>query len=131
MPIYLFENPEDENDIREVIMSVHDKHELIVDGVKWGRVWTNPLMSVDAKLNPNDPQSFVKYTNSRKGSYGELLDLSKELTQQRKDKNAGYDPVEQEMFANYSKTRAGRQHPEQKKQKLKEQLKSTPFELDE
>jgi hypothetical protein len=129
MPLYSYIDDRDDK-VYDIVQGMNDVHEATApDGYKLSRLWMKPLMSVDAKLNPNDPQSFVKYTNSRKGSYGELLDLSKELTQQRKDKNAGYDQVEQDMFTNYSKTRAGREHPDQKKQKLKEQLKSTPFEL--
>jgi hypothetical protein len=131
MPVYLFANPEDENEVREVVMSINDKHEYFVGGIKWNRVWTKPLMSIDAKLNPDDPQSFVKYTNTRKGTYGEILDLSKEMSETRKAKNAGYDPVEQKMFKEYKTLRNGREHPNEKKQKLKESLKSTPFELSE
>jgi len=123
MPIYLFSNPADENEIVEVVMSVHDEHVYSKDGVKWDRVFTKPTASVDTKLDENNPKSFVKYTATRAGTLGELQDISAELSQKREEKN-GIDPVKEQFYEKYKKTHHGTEHNDIRKKKLKEKLKS-------
>ena len=127
MPLYIFSNTKRPSETVELVMSVHDEHVYEKDGIKWDRIWTKPQMSVDAKLDVNDPKSFVKYTETRAGKYGDLLDLSRECSEKRKDKNGGYDHVEEKMYENYSKARKGKKHSTVKKRELKEQMKKNPI----
>lgn len=122
MPSYLFCNPDDESKIVEVVMSVHDKHELVKDGKVWNRIFTIPSAQIDAKLDANDPKSFVRYTSSRRGTVGEIMDLSAECSEKRAGQSK-QDPVKQKFYENYSQKRKGQLHPEVKKQKSREKLK--------
>lgn len=130
MPLYSYIDDRD-NKIYDLVQGMNDTHEAFApDGYKLRRLWAKPLMSVDNKVDPNSSKDFIKYTSNRAGTLGDLQDLSAELSQKRKDKNAGYDPVEKKMFEDYKKTRNGREHPKAKKEKLKEVLKNSPFELE-
>lgn len=119
MPTYLFANPENENDIIEVVQAINEDHSKhIKDGKIYLRIFTIPNMAVDTICDPNSASDFVKVTN-KKGTIGELMDRSAELSAKRADKD-GLDPVKEKFYENYSKTRAGSVHPEVKKRKLKE-----------
>ena len=122
MPLYLFSNPKDESEIVEVVMSVHDKHELIKDGIKWDRVFTKINASVDSKLDPNSAKDFVKYTAAHRGTVGDIMDLSAELSQKRAGMT-GQDHLKEKTFNEYSKKRRGMLHPQQKKEKARKELK--------
>jgi len=126
MPIYIFSNPENENETVEVVQSVNDEHIYTKDGVKWNRVFTVPTASVDSTWNPDDPKDFVEKTKNKKGSIGNLMDKSEELSARRKSKY-GIDPVKEKFYKRYAEERAGREHPDVKKRKLKERLEKTPF----
>ena len=49
-----------------------------------------------------------------KGSVGDMLDYSKELSEKRAEKNGGVDPVKQKYFRNYEK-KTGKKHLADKK----------------
>lgn len=126
MPIYLFSNPSNENEIIEVIMSVNDKHEYFKDGVKWDRVFTKPNASVDTKWDANNPRDFVNKTANKKGTIGDIMDKSAELSEKR-EKQQGIDPIKEKAYSDYSKERGGKEHPDLRKKKLaevKKQLKA-------
>jgi hypothetical protein len=127
MPLYLFSNPEDETEVREVVMSVNDSHEYSVGGVKWDRVWTKPQMSVDSTIDPNSTRDFVEKTGRKRGTLGDIQDLSQELSEKR-EKQRGVDPLKIAANEKYKKSRRGRELPEFRKKKLKENLKKTMFE---
>ena len=126
MAIYLFENPNNKEEIVEIVQSIHEKHEYIKDGIKWNRIFTVPNASIDSQLNPDNPQDFVKYTSSRKGTIGDLMDLSAELSNKRKDKK-GIDPVKEKYYDKYAKDRKGTKHPDVRKRELKEKIKGNKF----
>ena len=110
MPLYTYEHPETEETI-DVIQGMNDEHKYIdEDGVKWKRVFYSPEASIDSSIDPFSAQSFRDKTDSTKGTMGDIMDKSKELSQKRKDK-LGYDPVQQKYFQNYSKKRRGIKHP--------------------
>lgn len=110
MPLYTYEHPENGESI-DVIQSMNDEHSYIdKQGLKWLRVFYSPEASIDSQIDPFDKQSFKDKTNNKKGSYGDFLDKSKELSQQRKDK-VGYDPIQKKYFKEYSKKRRGVKHP--------------------
>ena len=122
MPLYLYSNPDNENEIIEIVQSMHDLHEYIVNGVKWKRRFTKPNYAIDSvKIDPFNNKDFVKATN-KKGTVGELLDRSKEMSEMRKDIAGGIDPVKEQIYDEYKKS-TGKEHMEQKKEKAKEAVK--------
>ena len=46
-----------------------------------------------------------------KGTVGDLLDKSSELSNQRAQENGGVDPLKKKYYENYSKERKGAKHP--------------------
>ena len=110
MPLYTYQHPETEEHI-DVIQSMKEDHIYIDDtGLKWKRVFHSPQASIDANIDPFSKKDFKDKVENKKGSYGDLLDRSKELSQARKDK-AGIDPVQQKYFKEYSNKRRGLKHP--------------------
>tara|TARA_B110000483_G_C17840565_1_gene406414 strand:- start:22 stop:360 length:339 start_codon:yes stop_codon:yes gene_type:complete len=108
MPIYVYEHPKTGKTI-EVIQSMKEDHSYKdKSGLKWNRVFSAPSASIDANIDPFSSKSFVDKTNA-KGTVGDLLERSKELSNKRKDK-LGYDPVQKKYFENYSEKRRGRKH---------------------
>ena len=95
MPLYTFEHPET-GDQEDFVFGINDD-KIVIDeeGVKWKRVFSAPNISVDADVDPFSRKQFLEKT-SKEGTYGELMDRSKELSQKRKDK-LGYDPVEHHL----------------------------------
>jgi hypothetical protein len=84
------------------------------NGVKWKRVFSLPFASVDTKIDPNSASDFVTKTGKKRGTYGDLLDASKELSEKR-TKERGEDPVKKKFFKDYSKKRFGVKHIEEKR----------------
>lgn len=124
MPIYLYSNPKDENEVEEVIQSVHDEHVYSKDGVKWTRVFTVPTASVDSKWDENNPQDFVEKSKGKKGTIGNLMEKSAELSAKRK-KRYGKDKFKEQFYSDYKKNHSGKDHPDVKKKKLKKILEKT------
>jgi predicted nucleic acid-binding Zn ribbon protein len=117
MPVYIFVNTET-NEYREIFQNMKDKHEYFgEDGQEhtWKRVFTVPQASIDSKIDPFNTRDFVNKTGSKKGTYGDLLDKSAELSRKRADIAGGKDPVKEKYFEDYSKNRRGAKHPDQLK----------------
>lgn len=113
MPQYLYSNPENENEVVEIIQSVHDKHEYFKEGKKWNRIFTNPTVATDTHVDPYNSQDFVKATN-KKGKIQDLFDRSREASEKRKDKD-GKDLVKEKYMDNWEKARKNKApHPERK-----------------
>ena len=94
---------------------VHEYHGQNGDENDWKRVFHAPQASIDTKIDANKATAFLEKTRNKKGTYGDMLDYSKELSDKRADQNGGVDPVKQEYFNKYSKERNGAKHPEQMK----------------
>jgi hypothetical protein len=110
MPLYTYEHPETE-EVIDVIQGMNDEHVYVDEkGVEWKRVFYSPEASIDSKVDPFDNNSFISKTGNQKGTYGDVIDQSKEMSQRRKDK-LGFDPVQQKYFKEYSKKRRGLKHP--------------------
>ena len=108
MPLYTFEHPAT-GEIKDVIFGMNDeKHHVDEEGVSWLRVWHSPEASIDADIDPFSANQFIEKTKT-KGSVGDLLDRSAELSAKRSEK-LGYDPVKQKYFKEYSKKRNGTKH---------------------
>lgn len=121
--IYEFRHPKT-GEIKQLIQGMNDVHKYIDNsGLEWERVWNKGYASFDSKIDPNKPSDFVRYTKNRAGTYGDLQDLSKELSQKREDKLGHLDPVKENHWKKYSKDRGNRKHLNQKKYEVKQALK--------
>ena len=113
MPIYLYQN-KDTEEIREVIQSMNDVHEYYGDEETaesgWERVYTIPTASIDTKQDPFSTNQFLDVTKSKKGTYGNMLDYSRELSDKRASIVGGPDPIKEEYYKQYSKDRRGAKH---------------------
>lgn len=110
MPVYLYQNPKTKK-IKEIVQSIHDKHEYSEDGMTWIRLFTIPEINTEQKLKADCSQKdFCEYTKKKKGSVGDLWDQSAELSEKRR-KIYGKDPVKDKYFKDWSKKRKGKIHP--------------------
>lgn len=117
MPLYIYLNSETQEYV-EIFQKMSDVHEYFGengDETTWKRVFTIPTASFDSKIDPFKASEFARKTGSKKGTYGDLLDKSAELSQQRADIAGGVDPVKAKYFEDYSKARRGGKHPLDKK----------------
>jgi hypothetical protein len=109
MPLYTFEHPVTEETV-DLIFGMNDE-KLYTDenGTKWNRVYHIPETSIDAQMDPFSKSQFMEKTGKNKGTVGELMDRSKDLSEQRKSK-LGYDPLQKKYFKEYSEKRNGTKH---------------------
>jgi predicted nucleic acid-binding Zn ribbon protein len=109
MPEYYYQN-EKTGEVKAVFQSMSEKHEYEDGGVKWQRVWQNPQLNTKgSKVDPFDKKKFVDKTGKMKGTYGDMLDMSKELSEERKSK-IGYDPEQKKFFGEFEKKNGYRHH---------------------
>jgi len=118
--IYLFYNTETD-EYREVQMSMKEYAPYRGESNNedtWERVYETPQISMRnstaSKADPYNQNEFVDRTGKMKGSVGDMLDYSKELSEKRAEKNGGVDPVKQKYFRNYEK-KTGKKHLRDKK----------------
>ena len=115
MPIYLYQNNKTK-EVREVLQSMNDVHEYFGDGEKpengWERIYTVPTASIDTKQDPFSTNQFLDVTKSKKGTYGNMLDYSRELSEKRASIIGGPDPIKEKYYEQYSKDRRGAKHPD-------------------
>jgi hypothetical protein len=115
MPLYVFQHPEDENLTKDIFFNMNDDKKFVdEEGTEWKRVFLGSQLSCEASIDPWDNADFVNKTANKKGSYGDLLDKSAELSAQRAEQNGGIDPVKQKYYKNYSEKRKGAVHPDLK-----------------
>ena len=111
MPEYSFSNPKKPKEVIDIIMSMNEVHEYIKDGVKWNRIFFAPQASIDTKLDAFDNKAFIDKVGKNKGTLGDALDRSKELSEIRKEKR-GVDPIKEQHLKKWKSERAGdRKHP--------------------
>ena len=116
MPIYIYKHPEKEEYI-EVLQGMNDEHVYEQEGLEWGRVFLAPNASIDSDVDPFSGRQFVDTTAAKKGTMGDMMDYSKELSMKRAEKNGGGDPVKEKYYKKYSDDRNGTKHPQQIKDK--------------
>lgn len=126
MPIYVFENTETK-EIKEVFLPINSDKKYYGDSgteKDWVRVYLPPNISLDTKIDPYSSSDFVKKTAQKKGTIGDLIDKSKELSEARGGSNS--DPVLKKYFSDYV-SKNGVKHTAQikseKKEKAKEKIK--------
>jgi hypothetical protein len=116
MPIYLYQNVNTQ-EVREVIQGMNDRHEYYGNENEpeegWERIYTVPTASIDTKQDPFSANQFLDITKNKRGTYGNMLDYSKELSDKRASIIGGQDPIKQEYYKQYSKDRRGAKHPDQ------------------
>jgi hypothetical protein len=116
MPIYVYKHPENE-EYREVFQGMNDKHVYSEDGVEWKRVFLSPNASIDNSIDPFNKQQYIDATYNKKGTLGDMMDLSADLSKQRAEKAGGLDPVKEKFYDHYAKERGGAEHPNRIKEK--------------
>ena len=125
MPLYLYENKET-GEVVEVLQGMNDLHEYRGSNGRekglWRRVYVNPTLSSDTKVDAFDQKSFLNSTVNKNDTYGDLFDRSKEASEARASKNGGKDPVKEKYYADYNKKTNGKLHPQQQKEKFQETI---------
>ena len=117
MPIYVYKHP-DTNEYREVFQGMNDEHIFIDEyGMQWGRVYLSPNASIDSSIDPFNQQQYIDSTYHKKGTVGNMMDYSAELSAKRAEKAGGVDPVKEKFYNNYAKERNGTEHPNRIKEK--------------
>lgn len=86
----------------------------------WERVYEVPQVNIgNAKSSdPFDNKSFIEKTGSMKGTYGDLLDYSAELSEKRAEKAGGEDPIKRQYFDEYKKKTNGKKHIKDRPKKI-------------
>jgi|TARA_R110000772_G_scaffold2302_2_gene7937 hypothetical protein len=119
MPIYIYKSPNGE-EYKEVVQTMAEDHVYFdSEGLKWKRVFTVPNASIDTSVDPYSSREFVEKTSNKKGTYGDMMDYSQELSHTRAEKNGGIDPVKEKYYKDYSKKRNGAKHFDQMKTETK------------
>lgn len=102
MPEYVFKHP-DKEDYIEIFQSMAEEHVYSdEDGLKWERVYYPPTFSTFGSISAFDKKGFSDKTGKMKGTYGDLMDYSQELSEER-ESVMGYDPVKRAYFDDYKK----------------------------
>lgn len=115
MPLYTYENPKTGETV-DIVQTMSEEHRYIdQEGLEWKRVFQVPNASVDAQIDPHNPLAFVDATKNKKGTYGDLLDRSAELSEKRAKDHGGKDPVKEKFLNDYAKKTNGKKHPSQMK----------------
>ena len=114
MPIYLFQHP-DTDEIIEVVQGMNDEHLYKDDNnVEWNRLFTTPNATFDTQVDPFSQSDYKKATENKKGTLGDLMDYSKDLSRERASKNGGVDPVAEKFYTDHEK-KTGQKHPSKAK----------------
>lgn len=88
------------------------------DGIEWeftSESAPKSAMFGGERIDPFSQNQFVEKTGNSKGTFGDVLDRSRELSEKRAQKNGGVDPVKQKYFKDYRKKRNGVRHHLDKK----------------
>lgn len=95
MPLYTFVS---KNKLQDFFFNSKDVpsigKEIVVEGKKWVRAAIVPNYAIDeiGKINIDDPKDFARRTANHKGTVGELFDLSKQLSEERENRD-GVDKI--------------------------------------
>ena len=126
MPTYVFKHPKKEKYI-EVVQKMDDLHEYVDKrGQKWQRVFHAPNFAIDSKIDPHSAQDFLRATASKKGTIGDLIEYSKEMSERRGGEDK--DPIIQKRNREY-KARHGVEHASVIKKKKVEKAKARAKKL--
>lgn len=116
MPIYSFQNPET-GEVIDVFQSMNEKHEFFNEvGLEYKRVYYSPNMSIDSQIDAFSSKDFAEKTRNKKGTIGDLLNKSKELSEKRGGQNN--DPVLRDFYSSYQKDNGVKHSNQIKSEKL-------------
>lgn len=117
MPIYTYKHPET-GEYKEVVQTMSEEHVYTDEqGVEWKRVFTVPNAAMDTREDAWNKNQFINKTGRMKGTVGDVLDYSSELSARRAEANGGEDPVKRKAFNDYEK-RTGKKHLSDKKKTI-------------
>ena len=103
MPIYVYEHP-NTGDTVEIMQGMNDEHKYTDEnGLKWRRVFYSPNANFDTQVDPFSQADYRKATENKKGTLGDLMDYSKELSSKRAQKAGGVDPVAEKHHKEHEK----------------------------
>jgi len=112
MPFYTFSNP-NTGELVDLFFHMNDKKKYIDEnGVEWKREYHSPELNSTGTVDPWNSKQFVDKTGKNKGTIGDLLDRSSDLSKERASQNGGVDPVKEKYYKRYSKERNGAIHPD-------------------
>ncbi len=130
MPLYVYQNPKTSEYI-EVLQSMKEEHIYIDEnGLKWDRVFLGAEISSTKICDPWSNSDFVNQTKNMKGTVGDLMDKSKEMSEMRAKESGGVDPILDKKFKDYSKLRGGIKDPEDPSRKKVFENKHVKIKLD-
>ena len=113
MPFYEYQHPETGKTI-EVMQSMKENHIFIdSEGVEWSRVFHAPNAAIDTEMDPYSQSDWNKRTKKPGMTYGEMMDLSKEMSVKRESKE-GIDPIKNKTVKKYEK-KTRKAHPNKSK----------------
>ena len=116
MPLYTYKHPKT-NGHKDIFQSMNEEHVYIDElGIEWKRVYFAPNACIDSNIDPFSQRQFVDSTGGKKGTVGNMLDYSAEMSSKRAEKSGGVDPVKQKYFDNYAAKRKGQRHIAERKQ---------------
>jgi hypothetical protein len=102
MPLYVYQNPVTDEYI-EVLQGMNDEHVYIdSEGLEWRRIFFVPNANFDTEVDPYNKSDFMKATENKKGTIGEMMEYSRELSEKRAEKD-GKDPVKEKYYKEYEK----------------------------
>ena len=109
MALYSYFHPETE-EVIDVVQKMDEPHVYVDEnGVEWKRLYTPFNFSVDGRVNPMSSKEFVDKTRNKNNSLGDMMDMAKEASEKRIQKE-GYDSVKDKYFDDYAKKRKGKRH---------------------
>ena len=86
------------------------------NGLKYNRIYTSPNYAIDSKIDPFSSKDFAEKTRNKKGTIGDLLNKSKELSEKRGGETN--DPVLKNYLSSYEKDKGVKHSSEVKKEKI-------------
>lgn len=105
MPVYNFASSEGKEISVLVTLAEPDsaRHTQVVDGVTYKRVYSAPLAAVDTVKGSLEQRDFNRVTQNKNLKVGDMWNIAQEMSQDRADKNGGYDPVKEKFYERHLK----------------------------
>jgi hypothetical protein len=106
MPVYDYADPAT-GKIISVLVTLTEpdsaRHTQVQDGVTYNRIYSAPLAAMDTQKGSMTQQDFNRVTQNKNLKVGDFWEISKEMSQDRADKNGGYDPVKEKFCEKHQK----------------------------
>ena len=125
MPLYTYQNQKT-GEKRDVIQTMKEDHiyfgEKSDEPAEWKRLYEPCSFSMSSSAKIADPfkkSSFIKATDNKKMTLGDMWDLSGEMSEQRAELAGGEDPVQRKHFDDY-KEKNGTKHNDDKPKSIEE-----------